>query len=80
MEYVGDLSACDHVTVCDINENMLNEGQKRAQKNQLDINKWELCSADALPFEDESFNAYTISFGIRNCTDKDKVSFYLVGI
>lgn len=60
------------VTVCDLNVDMLNEGKKRAKKQKLDIT-WEHCSADDLPFDDNSFTAYTISFGIRNCTDKDKV-------
>jgi len=61
-----------NVTVCDINEDMLKYGMNRAKKAGLNMN-WQQCSADDLPFEDNTFNAYTISFGIRNCTDKDKV-------
>jgi len=61
-----------NVTVCDINEDMLKYGMKKAEKAGLQMN-WKQCSADDLPFEDNSFHAYTISFGIRNCTDKDKV-------
>lgn len=71
IQYVGKESS-PQVTVCDLNPNMLAEGRKRAENQNLKMS-WELCSADDLPFEDESFNAYTISFGIRNCTDKDKV-------
>jgi len=62
----------ENVTVCDINEDMLQYGIKKAEKAGIKMN-WKQCSADDLPFEDNSFNAYTISFGIRNCTDKDKV-------
>ncbi|KAJ8972612.1 hypothetical protein NQ317_004667 [Molorchus minor] len=34
---------------------------------------WQEGNAEKLPFEDNSFNAYTIAFGIRNCTHIDKV-------
>lgn len=30
-------------------------------------------NAEELPFKDQTFNAYTIAFGIRNCTHVDKV-------
>ena len=53
---------------------MLHHGKIKAKKANLDIN-FQLCSADDLPFSDNSFNAYTISFGIRNCMDKEKVNF-----
>ena len=32
-----------------------------------------MADAHNLPYEDETFDYYTISFGIRNCTDVDKV-------
>ena len=55
------------VTVSDINSSMLAEGEARAQKNGL-IDNLEFVEANAedLPFDDNSFDAYTISFGIRN--------------
>ena len=34
---------------------------------------FEVADAHNLPYEDETFDYYTISFGIRNCTDVDKV-------
>lgn len=34
---------------------------------------WVCSNAEILPFEDETFDAYTISFGIRNCTNIDRV-------
>ncbi|VDN32806.1 unnamed protein product [Gongylonema pulchrum] len=35
--------------------------------------KWVCGDAEALPFDDNSFDLYTIAFGIRNCTHVDKV-------
>ncbi|MCC5993613.1 MAG: bifunctional demethylmenaquinone methyltransferase/2-methoxy-6-polyprenyl-1,4-benzoquinol methylase UbiE [Rhodobacteraceae bacterium] len=56
-------------TVLDLTESMLIEGQRRAEAEnmgpQLD---WVVGDAMALPFEDNSFDVYTISFGIRNVT------------
>ena len=34
--------------------------------------KWKMSSAESLPFEDETFDYYTISFGIRNVSNFDK--------
>lgn len=69
-----NLTSC--VTVCDINEAMLNVGKNRAEKmgytNENQIN-WILGDAESLPIESESVSAYTISFGIRNVTHIDKV-------
>lgn len=55
------------VTVCDINKSMLRVGESRAEK--LGYNQgisWVEGDAQQLPFEDQSFDAYTIAFGIRN--------------
>ena len=56
-------------TVLDLTEPMLIEGQKRAEAanmaHQLD---WIVGDAMALPFDANSFDVYTISFGIRNVT------------
>tara|TARA_B110001450_G_scaffold248372_1_gene264476 strand:+ start:111 stop:863 length:753 start_codon:yes stop_codon:yes gene_type:complete len=58
-----------HATVLDITENMLIEGRKRAEADQvLDSLNWVVGDAMALPFADNSFDVYTISFGIRNVT------------
>ncbi|MEW9918035.1 bifunctional demethylmenaquinone methyltransferase/2-methoxy-6-polyprenyl-1,4-benzoquinol methylase UbiE [Marimonas sp. MJW-29] len=62
-----------HATVCDLTEGMLVEGRKRAEAAQLaDSLDWVVGDAMALPFEDSSFDVYTISFGIRNVTDPQK--------
>jgi demethylmenaquinone methyltransferase/2-methoxy-6-polyprenyl-1,4-benzoquinol methylase len=56
-------------TVLDMTESMLIEGQKRAEAAQMSGKlDWIVGDAMALPFEDNSFDRYTISFGIRNVT------------
>lgn len=58
-----------HATVCDLTEPMLIEGRKRAEAEALsDSLDWVVGDAMALPFPDNSFDVYTISFGIRNVT------------
>jgi demethylmenaquinone methyltransferase/2-methoxy-6-polyprenyl-1,4-benzoquinol methylase len=55
--------------VLDMTENMLIEGRKRAEAEALSAQlDWIVGDAMALPFEDNSFDVYTISFGIRNVT------------
>ncbi|MCV2872473.1 bifunctional demethylmenaquinone methyltransferase/2-methoxy-6-polyprenyl-1,4-benzoquinol methylase UbiE [Defluviimonas sp. WL0050] len=56
-------------TVLDMTESMLVEGQKRAEaENMADRLNWVVGDAMALPFEANTFDTYTISFGIRNVT------------
>ncbi|MBD3665082.1 bifunctional demethylmenaquinone methyltransferase/2-methoxy-6-polyprenyl-1,4-benzoquinol methylase UbiE [Sulfitobacter aestuariivivens] len=58
-----------HATVLDLTEGMLVEGRKRAEAAQLaDSLDWIVGDAMALPFENNTFDVYTISFGIRNVT------------
>ncbi|QQA42995.1 bifunctional demethylmenaquinone methyltransferase/2-methoxy-6-polyprenyl-1,4-benzoquinol methylase UbiE [Pelagovum pacificum] len=58
-----------HATVLDLTEPMLVEGRKRAEAASLsDQLDWVVGDAMALPFDDNSFDVYTISFGIRNVT------------
>lgn len=58
-----------HATVCDITESMLVEGRKRAEADKMSASlDWVVGDAMALPFPDNSFDVYTISFGIRNVT------------
>jgi demethylmenaquinone methyltransferase/2-methoxy-6-polyprenyl-1,4-benzoquinol methylase len=56
------------VTVSDINPDMLEAGRKRADARSLEL-AWKVENAEALTFADNSFDAYTIVFGIRNVTD-----------
>ncbi|MGV2101481.1 MULTISPECIES: bifunctional demethylmenaquinone methyltransferase/2-methoxy-6-polyprenyl-1,4-benzoquinol methylase UbiE [unclassified Rhizobium] len=56
-----------HATVLDINGSMLGVGAERAAKKKLSDNlTFVEANAEDLPFEANSFDAYTIAFGIRN--------------
>ncbi len=58
-----------HSTVLDLTESMLIEGRKRAEADNLSEQlNWVVGDAMALPFDDNTFDVYTISFGIRNVT------------
>ncbi|WP_336293736.1 bifunctional demethylmenaquinone methyltransferase/2-methoxy-6-polyprenyl-1,4-benzoquinol methylase UbiE [Bartonella sp. CB169] len=62
-----------HATVLDINSSMLSIGKRRAQKNGLaPLIDFVEANAEHLPFKDNSFDAYTIAFGIRNIPHIDK--------
>ncbi|MFO7759415.1 MAG: bifunctional demethylmenaquinone methyltransferase/2-methoxy-6-polyprenyl-1,4-benzoquinol methylase UbiE [Roseovarius sp.] len=64
-----DRAGQGHATVLDITEPMLVEGRKRAEAAAMaDSLDWVVGDAMALPFADNSFDVYTISFGIRNVT------------
>ncbi|GFQ00755.1 2-methoxy-6-polyprenyl-1 4-benzoquinol methylase mitochondrial [Phtheirospermum japonicum] len=57
------------IFVCDINPNMLNVGKKKSQERGFGNDKslvWVEGDAEALKFEDNSMDGYTIAFGIRN--------------
>lgn len=61
------------VTVCDINEAMLREGEtKAAAAGAGDAIRFVHGNGEELPFEDCSFDAYTIAFGIRNIPRIDR--------
>lgn len=56
-----------HVTILDINGDMLAVGRERATGRHLDhALAFVESNAENLPFPDKSFDAYTIAFGIRN--------------
>jgi demethylmenaquinone methyltransferase/2-methoxy-6-polyprenyl-1,4-benzoquinol methylase len=57
------------VTVSDINPDMLAVGMDRAAKQQVPGLIWQVENAEKLTFADNSFDAYTIAFGVRNVTD-----------
>jgi len=60
------------ITVCDINEDMVREGVKRAAAKDERSIEWITGNAEALPIPDNTMDAYTIAFGIRNVTHIDK--------
>ena len=66
------------VTVCDINPDMLRVGEQRAREKYGavildDARSLRFVEGNAqfLPFDDGSFDIYTIAFGLRNVTDVD---------
>lgn len=60
-------------TICDISPEMLAVGQRRIEAANLTHRiKTVEGNAEALPFADRAFDAYTIAFGIRNVTHIDK--------
>ncbi|XP_053686418.1 2-methoxy-6-polyprenyl-1,4-benzoquinol methylase, mitochondrial [Sabethes cyaneus] len=67
----------NHVTVSDINQNMLNVGIQRYDRLKFDRHNctidWVCADAEDLPFDESTYTAYTIAFGIRNVTHIDKV-------
>lgn len=60
------------VTVSDINPDMLAVGMERASQRGIAGLIWSEQNAETLSFADESFDGYTIAFGIRNVTYIDK--------
>ena len=61
------------VTVADVNADMLRVGVERAKKRRLDDQvTFVEANAEALPFSDRQFDAYTIAFGIRNVPSIEK--------
>ncbi|AML51035.1 bifunctional demethylmenaquinone methyltransferase/2-methoxy-6-polyprenyl-1,4-benzoquinol methylase UbiE [Falsihalocynthiibacter arcticus] len=58
-----------HATVCDMTEGMLIAGAQRKEAiERADELDWVVGDAMALPFPSNTFDVYTISFGIRNVT------------
>jgi demethylmenaquinone methyltransferase / 2-methoxy-6-polyprenyl-1,4-benzoquinol methylase len=57
-----------NVVVCDINVDMVAEGIRRAAEKGEGAIRWANGDAQALPFPENYFDAYTIAFGIRNVT------------
>ena len=62
-----------HVTVCDINADMLSVGRARQfDRGESDQLRWVCGNAEMLPVPASSQDLITISFGLRNVTDIDK--------
>lgn len=58
-----------NIVACDASAEMLQEGKDRAINNGIVDIKYIISEAEKLPFENESFDYYTVAFGIRNFTD-----------
>lgn len=61
------------VVLADINDSMLKVGREKLQNKGLFKNiEYVQANAEALPFQDNYFDCITISFGLRNVTNKDQ--------
>ncbi|KAK0121131.1 2-hexaprenyl-6-methoxy-1,4-benzoquinone methyltransferase, variant 2 [Cadophora gregata f. sp. sojae] len=64
------------ITISDINPSMLAEGKKRSLKTEYANSprlSWLVANAEHLDeVESDSIDLYTVAFGIRNFTDKDR--------
>ncbi|XP_066466050.1 2-methoxy-6-polyprenyl-1,4-benzoquinol methylase, mitochondrial [Tiliqua scincoides] len=61
------------VVICDINQKMLKVGKQKSQRlGYSEGLSWVVGNAEELPFNDDSFDVYTIAFGIRNVTRIDQ--------
>lgn len=61
------------VVLADINDSMLKMGREKLRNQGIVGNvSYVQANAEALPFPDNSFDCITISFGLRNVTNKEK--------
>ncbi|RHY32524.1 hypothetical protein DYB32_002489, partial [Aphanomyces invadans] len=73
----ADPSGRTDIVVCDINASMLRVGEERATARGIGLPgtrpsfAWVQGDAEQLAFESDSFDVYTIAFGIRNVTHVD---------
>ena len=59
-----------HVSCVDPNKLMIEQGKKKLR--YLKNIQWHISSAENLPFKDNIFDIYSVSFGVRNFSDTQK--------
>ena len=69
--YLNKINYNGHVYCVDTNKGMINLNKKKFKENSNV--KWFCNSAEKLPFKNNYFDYYTISFGIRNVSNINKV-------
>jgi demethylmenaquinone methyltransferase/2-methoxy-6-polyprenyl-1,4-benzoquinol methylase len=63
----------DRITAVDISNGMLEVGRKKvAAKNWSDKIVMQQADSENLPFQDNTFDAYTVAFGVRNFQNLEK--------
>ena len=74
LKHTQSMDPSCYVTLCDRNTSMLENGRDRLINHNL-LDQYTIVCGDAesIPALDNSFDAYTISFGLRNVTHLDKV-------
>ena len=72
LKFAQKVGAQGKVIVTDINEAMLEQGRRRLTDAGV-VGNVDFClvNAEQLPFENNSFDCISISFGLRNVTHKD---------
>ena len=68
--YLDNTDKENFITCVDPNEGMIAKGKKKLKKYN-NIN-WVISNAENLPLKENSFDFYTISFGLRNTKDLNK--------
>ncbi|WP_434127628.1 class I SAM-dependent methyltransferase, partial [Enterococcus faecium] len=63
----------EKITALDLSQNMLDIGKEKAKaKDSRTIIEWVKGDSEALNFADNSFEAITVGFGVRNFQNLDK--------
>ncbi len=69
--YLNNVSKQSRITCVDPNKGMISKGKEKLNKFK-NLN-WIIASAEKIPITDNSFDFYTISFGLRNTKNLNKV-------
>ena len=67
--FLERVSKLSHITCVDPNKEMINKAKKKL--NKFKNLKWIIAPAEKLPLKNDSFDFYTISFGLRNTRNLD---------
>ena len=68
--YLDNTDINNHIICIDPNKGMVAKGKEKL-KNYKNV-KWIISSAEKLPIESNTFDFYTISFGLRNTKDLNR--------
>ena len=68
--YIKSINSNSRILCIDSNKKMIEEGKKKLKKHKNII--WQVGQAENLKVEDNMYDFYTISFGLRNTKDLNK--------
>jgi len=68
--FLNHVNKSSQITCVDPNKGMIEKGKEKL--NEFKNLNWIIAPAEKLPIENDSFNFYTISFGLRNTKSLDK--------
>ncbi len=72
LELAGHVGPAGTVVGCDFSQPMLELARAKSIERWATNVRFELADALALPYEDSSFDAATVGFGVRNLADLDR--------